>query len=87
MPNVTSFPSSAAFEPRNVHIVLLESFWDPALLKRANYNRDPLAPGFRRLWERADHSQALSPVFGGYTANAEFEILCGFPVVEDQVKI
>ena len=78
--------ASAAFEPRNVHIVLLESFWDPALLKRANYNRDPLAPGFRRLWERADHSQALSPVFGGYTANAEFEILCGFPVVEDQVK-
>jgi phosphoglycerol transferase MdoB-like AlkP superfamily enzyme len=77
---------SAAFEPRNVHIVLLESFWDPALLKRANYNHDPLAPGFRRLWERADHSQALSPVFGGYTANAEFEILCGFPVVEDRVK-
>jgi phosphoglycerol transferase MdoB-like AlkP superfamily enzyme len=78
--------ASATFEPRNVHIVLLESFWDPVLLKRANYNRDPLAPGFRRLWKRADHAQALSPVFGGYTANAEFEILCGFPVVEDQVK-
>ena len=78
--------ASAPFEARNVHIVLLESFWDPALLKRANYNRDPLAPGFRRLWERAGHSQVLSPVFGGYTANAEFEILCGFPVVEDQVK-
>ncbi len=78
--------ASAPFEARNVHIVLLESFWDPALLKRANYNRDPLAPGFRQLWNMADHSQALSPVFGGYTANAEFEILCGFPVVEDQVK-
>ncbi len=76
----------AAFEPRNVHIVLLESFWDPALLTGADYNQDPLAPEFRRLWKRAGHSQALSPVFGGYTANAEFEILCGFPVIEDNVK-
>ena len=75
-----------SFTPRNLHIVLLESFWDPALLKKANYNQDPLAAEFRKLWKRAGHSEALSPVFGGYTANAEFEILCGFPVVEDSVK-
>jgi len=74
------------FAPRNVHIVLLESFWDPALLKQAGYNQDPLSPAFRRLWKLAGYSHALSPVFGGYTANAEFEILCGFPVVEDNVK-
>ncbi|MGD8618690.1 MAG: LTA synthase family protein [Gammaproteobacteria bacterium] len=74
------------FTPRNVHIVLLESFWDPALLKKAGYNQDPLAPAFRRLWKRTGYSHAMSPVFGGYTANAEFEILCGFPVVEDNVK-
>jgi len=74
------------FTPRNVHIVLLESFWDPALLKEAGYNQDPLAPAFRRLWERTGFSHVMSPVFGGYTANAEFEILCGFPVVENNVK-
>jgi phosphoglycerol transferase MdoB-like AlkP superfamily enzyme len=74
------------FTPRNVHIVLLESFWDPRLLKEAGYTRDPMSPAFRRLWERAGFSHAMSPVFGGYTANAEFEILCGFPVVEDSVK-
>jgi len=74
------------FTPRNVHIVLLESFWDPALLKEAGYNQDPLAPAFRRLWEQTGFSHVMSPVFGGYTANAEFEILCGFPVVEDNVK-
>jgi len=74
------------FTPRNVHIVLLESFWDPTLLKEAGYNQDPLAPAFRRLWERAGFSHAMSPVYGGYTANAEFEILCGFPVIEDNVK-
>ena len=78
--------ASGNFTPRNVHIVLLESFWDPMLLKQAGYNQDPLAPAFRKLWERSGFSQVMSPVFGGYTANAEFEILCGFPVVEDNVK-
>ena len=74
------------FTPRNVHIVLLESFWDPTLLKEAGYNQDPLAPAFRRLWKQTGFSHVMSPVYGGYTANAEFEVLCGFPVVEDNVK-
>jgi len=76
----------APVQPRNVHIVLLESFWDPALLAGADYNQDPMASEFRALWQLAGHSRALSPVFGGYTANAEFEILCGFPVLENGVK-
>lgn len=76
----------ASFTPRNVHIVLLESFWDPSALKKAGYNQAPLAPELLKLWKSAGYSRAMSPVFGGYTANAEFEILCGFPVVEDSVK-
>ena len=79
-------PTSGTFTPRNVHIILLESFWDPSALKKAGYNQSPLAPDFRKLWKSAGYSRALSPVFGGYTANAEFEILCGFPVVTDSVK-
>ncbi|MHB8766881.1 MAG: LTA synthase family protein [Deferrisomatales bacterium] len=71
---------------RNVHLVVLESFWDPSPLTAARFSRDPLDEGFRALWERAGRSEALSPVFGGYTANAEFEALCGFPVVHDGVK-
>jgi phosphoglycerol transferase MdoB-like AlkP superfamily enzyme len=74
------------FVPRNIHIVLLESFWDANRLKKAHYNENPLSPEFRKLWKSAGYSQALSPVFGGYTANAEFEILCGFPVTKDNVK-
>lgn len=74
------------FTPRNLHIVLLESFWDPSVLKKARYSQPPLAPEFRKLWKRTGNAHALSPVFGGYTANAEFEILCGFPVVQDNVK-
>lgn len=75
-----------AFTPRNIHIVLLESFWDPNALKKAKYKQNPLSPEFRELWKSAGYSHALAPVFGGFTANSEFEVLCGFPVVKDAVK-
>lgn len=74
------------FTPRNIHIVLLESFWDANGLKKAGYNQNPLSPEFRKLWKSAGYSHALTPVFGGYTANSEFEVLCGFPVTKDNVK-
>ncbi|MDP1772141.1 MAG: LTA synthase family protein [Methylobacter sp.] len=75
-----------AFTPRNIHIVLLESFWDPNMLKKAKYKQNPLSPEFRELWKSAEYSHALVPVFGGFTANSEFEVLCGFPVVKHSVK-
>ena len=70
---------------RNVHMIVLESFWDPMALKAAGLSADPLDPAFRKLWKAAGNARALSPVFGGYTANAEFEALCGFPVQTDAV--
>lgn len=70
---------------RNVHMIVLESFWDPTALNAAGLSADPFDPAFRRLWKAAGHARALSPVFGGYTANAEFEALCGFPVKTDAV--
>ncbi|WP_333873527.1 LTA synthase family protein [Methylobacter sp.] len=74
------------FTPRNIHIVLLESFWDPSVLKKAKFKPYPFSPEFRELWKSAGYSHALAPVFGGFTANSEFEVLCGFPVVRDTVK-
>jgi len=73
-------------EPRNVYLILLESFWDPLLLKNIKFNRDPLGSSFRKMWKSTGNSTIMSPVFGGYTANAEFESLCGFPVVDDDIK-
>jgi phosphoglycerol transferase MdoB-like AlkP superfamily enzyme len=70
---------------RNLHMIVLESFWDPMVLTASQLSSDPLDPEFRRLWAHAEHSHLLAPVFGGYTANTEFEILCGFPVTEDNV--
>jgi phosphoglycerol transferase MdoB-like AlkP superfamily enzyme len=70
---------------RNLHMIVLESFWDPMRLTASELSSDPLDPDFRALWSAAGQSHALAPVFGGYTANTEFEILCGFPVERDNV--
>lgn len=74
-----------ARQGRNVHMIVLESFWDPMELTAAGISADPFVPEFRALWESTGRSRVLSPVFGGYTANAEFEALCGFPVRDDAV--
>ena len=70
---------------RNVHVFVLESFFDPTSIGKQWVPEDPLPEDFRQLWQQTDHSTALSPVFGGYTANAEFEMLCGFPVTRNAV--
>ncbi|TDQ82186.1 phosphoglycerol transferase MdoB-like AlkP superfamily enzyme [Dongia mobilis] len=74
----------AAGQRRNVHILLLESFWDPTPLLDAE--TPILDPRFYALWDETGRSTALSPTFSGGTANAEFEVLCGFPVDSWAVK-
>ncbi len=69
----------------NIYIILLESFWDPMLLDDSGIHPDPVDPRFRKLWKEAGYSTAQAPVFGGYTANSEFEALCGFPVTDNAV--
>ena len=64
---------------RPVVLILLESFWDPAALRAAGLSRDPVDPRLRALWQAGGQSSALSPEFGGATANAEMEVLCGIP--------
>ena len=75
-------PATALGHPRNLHLILLESFWHPGSLTAAKFNEDPLDPRFLELWRQTGHSEALSPAFGGYTANAEYEMLCGFPTAQ-----
>ncbi|HEX6120860.1 MAG TPA: LTA synthase family protein, partial [Dongiaceae bacterium] len=71
---------------RNLHVILEESFWDPMVLSAAQYSADPIDPRFRDLWRQSNLTRGLSPAFGGQTANAEFEVLCGFPVNQIAVK-
>ncbi len=80
-----SASAASAEAQRNVHVIVLESFFDPVTLGREWVPEDPFPEEFRQLWAETGNSHALSPVFGGYTANAEFETLCGFPVTENAV--
>ena len=75
-PPATS-PSSPA-GPVNVIIVLVESFWDPTLLK-VSFDQDLLA-NFNRAAKQGSQFTVISPVFGGLTCNTEFEIATGFPM-------
>ena len=71
---------------RNVHLVVMESFFDPTLFKGASYTKDPFHPSFRKLFgDKLGFS--LSPVVGGRTAQAEFEALCGAPAFEEMLGV
>ena len=85
LPTAAPDLSPVVAAPRNVHLIVLESFFDPLTLGEEWVPDDPYPPELRELWAETGHSVTLSPVFGGYTANAEFEALCGFPVTENAV--
>ena len=70
-------------EPRNVHLLVLEGFVDPARMENLRLDRDVVHPDFRRFLHDGRGDLSVSPVFGGYTAQAEFEILCGVPALQE----
>jgi phosphoglycerol transferase MdoB-like AlkP superfamily enzyme len=72
-------------KPRNIYVIMMETLWDPSLLQRSALSADPLAPGFRQLYEQAGRSKVMVPVFGGGTPNSEFEALCGLPAFETRI--
>jgi phosphoglycerol transferase MdoB-like AlkP superfamily enzyme len=67
---------------KNIHLVLMESFVDPTLFRGATFTKDPVHPEFRRLFG-ASQGFSVSPVFGGKTSQAEFELLCGEPAFQE----
>ena len=77
----------AALEPvlesRNVHILVLEGFVDPERMENLRLDRDVVHPDFRKFLHDGKGDLSVSPVFGGYTAQAEFEILCGVPALQE----
>ncbi|MBI5897449.1 MAG: sulfatase-like hydrolase/transferase, partial [Desulfobacterales bacterium] len=66
----------------NVHLIVLESFLDPNLLRNAHFSRNPEHPSFEALFKNKA-GLSISPVFGGSTAQAEFEVLCGVPAMRE----
>jgi len=71
---------------RNVHLVVLESFIDPTLFTGVTFSKDPRSPEFAEL-VGDKQSFSISPVFGGESAQAEFEVLCGVPALQKLSEI
>jgi phosphoglycerol transferase MdoB-like AlkP superfamily enzyme len=65
---------------RNIHVIMMESFFNPQLFAKINYNDLIYAQEFSSLINNRE-SSVISPVFGGFTAEAEFEVLCGAPAL------
>ena len=65
---------------RNIHIIVLESLLDPDRFKGLKFKTPTAPPEFKALRKKIHVTE--SPVFGGGTAQAEFEILCGVPALE-----
>jgi len=61
----------------NIIMIMNEAFWDPTRLPGVQFSKDPI-PFFRALHARQESNFIVSPVWGGGTANAEFEALTGF---------
>lgn len=68
--------SSQSVQKPNIVFVLNEAFWDPLKLPGISFSNDPI-PFFRELQSKNTAGTMISPVFGGSTAEVEFEILTG----------
>jgi len=70
----------------NVYLVVLESWVDPTLFRGVTFSRDPRHPDYAQLVGE-EQGFSISPVFGGQTAQAEFEALCGVPALNELSEI
>lgn len=71
---------------RNVHLIVLESFLDPTLFRKASFSKAPVHPDFKAFFGQK-LGFSISPVYGGGTAQAEFEVLCGVPALEQLTSV
>ncbi len=75
-----SFNLSKNNNYRNIHIILMESFIDPIDFNNIKISEDIIP----KMWTKLNSQNVLygiSPVSGGGSAQAEFEILCGVPSI------
>jgi len=63
----------------NVHMAVLESFLDPTLFENLQLSTDAWNPKFRQIFGTDGGNLAVASIFGGGTAQSEFESLCGVP--------
>lgn len=64
-------------EPVRIIIYLMESFWDPTRFPELGLQSDPIREFHQLQRESAYSGEMHSPTFGGFTVQAEFELLTG----------
>ncbi len=69
-------PALGTGERPDIVVVMSESFFDVTRLPGVKYEKDPL-PNLHRLQSEAASGSLYTPLFGGGTANTEFEVLTG----------
>ncbi len=69
-------------DDRPVFLLVLESFLDARTLQPVRGRNEIIAPDFLRRYGKA-WGYSVSPTFGGGTARAEFELLCGVPSLRE----
>ncbi|MCI7474214.1 MAG: LTA synthase family protein [Clostridiales bacterium] len=74
--SVTVVDPDGTVRPVNVIVIMNESFSDLSVLPGVETNQDPM-PFIRALTEDTIKGYAYSSVFGGTTANSEYEFLTG----------
>jgi hypothetical protein len=67
---------------RNIHLIVMESFIDPRKLENISFSQSVLADEIKPfLNPDGQFSLVESPIYGGGTAQAEFELLTGVPAL------
>ncbi|PGB01278.1 phosphoglycerol transferase [Bacillus toyonensis] len=64
-------------EKPNIIFFMSEAFWDPTRLVNLSFSEDPVA-NLHHYIENFPGGQTIAPVFGGSTANTEFEALTSY---------
>ena len=65
---------------KNINLIILESFLDVTKLNMVKYNISPEHPEFTKLLDD-NKTISITSIFGGRSAQSEFEILCGVPAL------
>tara|TARA_R110002072_G_scaffold23949_1_gene81870 strand:+ start:48302 stop:49816 length:1515 start_codon:yes stop_codon:yes gene_type:complete len=65
---------------KNIHLIVLESFYDPNMFEGITYSVNPIHPSFETsVYPYKNYS--VAPVYAGGTPQSEFELLTGVPAL------
>jgi hypothetical protein len=71
---------------RNIYLLILESYLDVTKFKNIKFNISPEYKNYTKLFE-VNKTNSITSIFGGNSAQSEFEILCGVPALSLFSKI